>query len=62
MWINEISQQKCRQILSRASAGRLGCALDNQPYVVPIFLACERDYIYVFSTVGKKIEWMRRQS
>jgi hypothetical protein len=36
-----------------------GCSLDDQPYVVPIRLAYEPDYIYVFSTYGQKIEWMQ---
>lgn len=26
---------------------------------MPIFLAWESDYIYVLSTFGQKIEWMR---
>jgi hypothetical protein len=59
MIINEISADDCRAVLERASVGRLGCALNNEPYVVPIYLAFESDYIYVFSTFGKKIEWMR---
>jgi hypothetical protein len=59
MVVNEISGQECRAVLARASIGRLGCALDNQPYVLPIYLACESDYIYVLSTFGQKIEWMR---
>jgi len=59
MMINEISADDCRAVLERASVGRLGCALNNEPYVVPIYLAYESDYIYVFSTFGKKIEWMR---
>jgi uncharacterized protein len=59
MLINEISEQQCREILSRASIGRLGCALDNQPYVIPVYLTYDSNYVYVFSTFGKKIEWMR---
>lgn len=43
-----------------SSFGRLGCAFENQPYVVPIYFACEADYLYVLSTKGQKIEWMRR--
>jgi nitroimidazol reductase NimA-like FMN-containing flavoprotein (pyridoxamine 5'-phosphate oxidase superfamily) len=42
------------------SLGRLACALDNQPYVVPVAFSYEPGRIYVFSTVGKKIEWMRQ--
>jgi nitroimidazol reductase NimA-like FMN-containing flavoprotein (pyridoxamine 5'-phosphate oxidase superfamily) len=59
MLINEMSEVQCRAVLARASVGRLGCSLDNQPYVVPIYLACDSDFIYVFSTPGKKIDWMR---
>ena len=36
MMINEISAHECRAVLERASVGRLGCALNNEPYVVPI--------------------------
>lgn len=59
MVINEMSEKECRAVLARTSIGRLGCSLDNQPYVVPVYFACEGDYIYSFSTFGQKIEWMR---
>jgi len=59
MVINEMSEQECRAFLARASVARLGCALNNQPYVVPVYFAYEQDYIYAFSTFGQKIEWMR---
>src|ERR1700676_217297 len=38
---------------------RLGCARDNQPYIVPIYFAYEPDHLYGFATLGQKIEWMR---
>ena len=59
MMINEMTEKECRAVLARASVGRLGCALDNQPYVMPVYFAYEPDYIYVFATFGQKIEWMR---
>ena len=59
MTLSEMSEKECLEVLARAAIGRLGCALDNQPYVVPIYLAYEPGFIYVFSTYGKKIEWMR---
>jgi nitroimidazol reductase NimA-like FMN-containing flavoprotein (pyridoxamine 5'-phosphate oxidase superfamily) len=59
MQINEIQESECREILTRAMVGRLGCALSDQPYIVPVGIASEGDYIYVFSTLGQKIEWMR---
>ena len=59
MKINKLTENECRAVLARASMGRLGCSLQDQPYVLPVYLAYESDYIYFFSTVGKKIQWMR---
>ena len=59
MEIREIGEKECQAVLQGASIGRLGCALDNQPYVVPVYFAYEADYVYLFSTLGQKIEWMR---
>jgi len=60
MRIIAMSQQECRELLKRVSIGRLGCSLDDQPYVVPVGFSYEPDYIYMFSTLGKKIKWMRQ--
>jgi nitroimidazol reductase NimA-like FMN-containing flavoprotein (pyridoxamine 5'-phosphate oxidase superfamily) len=59
MVINEMTQDECGAFLASASLGRLGCSLDNQPYVLPINFVYEPDNVYVFSTFGQKIEWMR---
>jgi uncharacterized protein len=59
MVINEMTQDECGSFLANTSLGRLGCSLDNQPYVVPIYFVYEPDNIYVFSTFGQKTEWMR---
>jgi nitroimidazol reductase NimA-like FMN-containing flavoprotein (pyridoxamine 5'-phosphate oxidase superfamily) len=59
MVINEITKDECGAFLAGASLGRLGCSLDNQPYVVPVYFVYEPDNIYVFSTLGQKAEWMR---
>lgn len=62
MIIHELSRRECEDILSRSSLGRLGCALFDQPYIVPISFAFDGDEhcLYAFSTVGQKIEWMRQ--
>ena len=49
----------CRDTLDRLGFGRLGCARDNQPYIVPIYFAYEPDHLYGFATFGQKIDWMR---
>ena len=59
MVINEMTATECGAFLASASFGRLGCSLDNQPYVLPIYFAYEPGYIYVLSTFGQKTEWMR---
>ena len=61
MRIIPISDQECSELLKRVSLGRLACAMDNQPYVVPVAFSYEPNSIYVFSTFGKKIEWMRKK-
>jgi uncharacterized protein len=59
MRIIPMSQQECSELLKRVSIGRLGCSLENQPYVVPVGFSYEPGHIYIFSTLGKKVEWMR---
>jgi len=59
MAINEMTEQECGEFLGRASLGRLACSLDDQPYVIPIYFAYDANYLYVLSTLGQKIEWMR---
>lgn len=63
MHIHELTEAECRSALERATLGRLGCAHDNQPYVVPIYFAYDGghcyNWIYGFAMLGKKVEWMR---
>jgi len=60
MRVIAISQQECSELLKRVSIGRLACSLDDQPYIVPVAFSYEPDSIYIFSTLGKKVEWMRQ--
>ena len=62
MLISEMTEKECRQFLSRSTLGRLACAQENVPYIVPIYFVYEPDHLYGFSTFGKKIEWMRLKS
>ena len=59
MEIKELNEQECHGVLERASIARLGCSHNDQPYVVPIYIVYDAGDIYVFSTFGKKVEWMR---
>jgi len=60
MLIHEMTERECAAFLANSTVGRLGCSLDDQPYVVPITFAFEPGYIYVISTFGQKIKWMRK--
>jgi len=51
--------QECKDLLTRVGIGHLACAKNNQPYSVPIYFSFDNDVLYGFSTIGKKIEWMR---
>ena len=60
MLIQQLSTAECLEFLSKATTGRLACARGDQPYIVPISLHFDGTAaIYSFSTVGRKIEWMR---
>lgn len=61
MLIHDLAFEECVELLQRNSIGHLGCAKDDVPYVVPIHYSfdAERHVIYVVSTMGQKVEWMR---
>lgn len=59
MLIRELTTPECYDVLKRSSIARLGCARDNQPYVVPVHVYFDGDFLYSFATLGQKIEWMR---
>jgi uncharacterized protein len=62
MLIHELTAAECAALLRRINLGRLGCSRFDQPYIVPIHFSFDEgeNCIYGFSTVGQKIEWMRR--
>lgn len=59
MFIHDMTEAECRIALKQAKVGRIACAQNNQPYVVPLYFAYDDHHLYFFSTVGQKIEWMR---
>src|ERR1043166_3158191 len=60
MFIHEMSRVECNETLSRARFGRLACAYQDHPYVLPLnFAFDDANYLYCFTTLGQKIEWMR---
>ena len=61
MLVHELSASECAEVLARTHLGRLACARDGQPYVVPIYFSFDQEWrcVYGFSLVGQKITWMR---
>ncbi len=59
MLIEELTEEASLGVLARTSLGRIACAQGAQPYIVPLYFTYDHEYLYSFSTVGQKIEWMR---
>jgi uncharacterized protein len=57
--VREMTVQECLDLLERSRLGRIACARDDQPYVVPFYFAYHGTHLYSFATLGQKIEWMR---
>jgi len=60
MIIREMTEHECRAMLARTTVARLACARDNQPYIVPIHVDLDGEFLYCYATLGQKIEWMRQ--
>lgn len=61
MLIHDLSFDECVELLQRNAVGHLGCSKDDVPYVVPVHYSfdAERHAIYVVSTLGQKVDFMR---
>jgi uncharacterized protein len=64
MAIRQMRRDECLQMLATAKLARLACAHDNQPYIVPVYIAYQESAegepcLYGFTTAGQKVEWMR---
>ena len=59
MLIRSLGKLECTKVLAENRLGRLACAREGRPYVVPTYFGYEDNCLYAFSMPGKKIEWMR---
>lgn len=59
MLIREMTREEAWATLAKAEFGRLACASDNQPYIIPFYFSVEGTNLYSFSLPGQKIDWMR---
>jgi uncharacterized protein len=59
MLIHDMNAEECGAALTRLDFGRLACARDDQPYVVPIHFVYDGEHLYGLTTEGRKVDWMR---
>ena len=59
MLIEEIGKEQCEELVEHAGLWRLACTFENEPYIVPVYLAHHEGALYGFATMGQKIDWMR---
>jgi len=59
MWTQDLTKLESLEVLARTHLGRLACARRMQPYIVPIHYAYQDYWLYSFSVLGQKIDWMR---
>ena len=59
MLIQDMTRKESLDFLAHPRLGRLACVSGGQPYITPMFFAHADNYLYGFSTVGQKLEWMR---
>jgi uncharacterized protein len=59
MHIEELSRQASLDLLAQVRFGRLACVKQSQPYITPFYFVYDDGFIYSFTTVGQKVEWMR---
>jgi nitroimidazol reductase NimA-like FMN-containing flavoprotein (pyridoxamine 5'-phosphate oxidase superfamily) len=59
MVIQDMTREMSTEVLKGSHLGRIACAQDAQPYIVPFFFAYHDRFIYSFATAGTRVEWMR---
>jgi nitroimidazol reductase NimA-like FMN-containing flavoprotein (pyridoxamine 5'-phosphate oxidase superfamily) len=57
--IEQLSHDEAMTILEAGGDARLGCIVDDEPYVVPVHYVLEGECAYLHSLPGRKIEGMR---
>jgi uncharacterized protein len=57
--IREMTDKDMTEMLARVGYGHLGCSLDDRPYIVPIQYVCDKSFVYIYTSDGKKAEILR---
>jgi len=59
MEVQDLTRAQCWSFLGARRLGRLGCARDGKPYVVPLSFAIQNPYLFAFTTMGKKAGYLK---
>jgi nitroimidazol reductase NimA-like FMN-containing flavoprotein (pyridoxamine 5'-phosphate oxidase superfamily) len=59
MLIRTMTTLECTKLLDASRLCRIASARDGQPYVVPAYFVHAENHLFMFSMIGKKIEFMR---
>jgi nitroimidazol reductase NimA-like FMN-containing flavoprotein (pyridoxamine 5'-phosphate oxidase superfamily) len=59
MLIQSMTGMASLELLERATLGRVACTHEGQPYITPMSVTYDANWLYSFSTLGQKITWMR---
>ena len=54
----EMSSPEASSVLQRVGYGHLGCAKENQPYVIPVYYVYDPPGLYIYTTRGMKTEFI----
>ncbi len=57
--ITTLSSDESRELLRERRLARLGCLIDDEPYVVPVNYYLDGDCAYIHSLPGRKVEALR---
>ena len=59
MLVRTMTTLECTELLDSSRLCRIACAKNDQPYIVPAYFVHAENYLFMFSMLGKKIEYMR---
>lgn len=54
--IEDMKDADAREVFTRIGYGHLGCCDDNKPYVVPIHYSYNGEFVYIYTTEGRKAD------
>jgi len=61
MMVGLLSCEEIETLLQRQCVGRIGCSIDERPYIVPMRYVYDGTAVYAVSAPGQKIDAMRAQ-